>query len=169
MESTLPPFYDRYISLCNTVSLKNSFEKFAVDTVLDASKLEALGDLVYAQNKWTAKQVLQHCIDTERIMSYRALRFSRNDKTALPGFDEDRYANEASVSERSLENLMEEFLLVRQTTVILFSSLSEESLQRKGTASGIEISVEQLGYMLIGHLLHHQSIFSERYYPLINS
>ncbi|MEI2824950.1 MAG: hypothetical protein V9F02_16165 [Chitinophagaceae bacterium] len=35
----------------------------------------------YAENKWTIKEILVHNIDDERIFSYRALRYGRNDNT----------------------------------------------------------------------------------------
>lgn len=169
MTSPLPPFYDRYINLCNNTSLIEAFEKYTVLNVLEENKLTELGDSIYAEGKWNIKQVIQHCIDTERIMSYRALRFARNDRAELPGFDQDLYVAEAPVSERNVADLLKEFDLVRQTTKFLFQSLPVESLSRKGTASEIEISVEHIGFMLIGHLIHHQNILAERYYPLSNA
>ena len=36
----------------------------------------------------TVKDILQHLIDAERVFAYRALRFARNDKTELHGFEE---------------------------------------------------------------------------------
>lgn len=35
---------------------------------------------------------MKNLIDDERIYSYLALRFARNDKTELPGFEQDDYA-----------------------------------------------------------------------------
>ena len=40
----------------------------------------------YAEGKWTLKEVLGHMIDTERVFSFRAFVFSRED-ISLPGFD----------------------------------------------------------------------------------
>lgn len=169
MNTSLPAFYDRYIKLCNDVPLVTAFEKYDLSVVLEVTKLEELGDTIYAEGKWNIKQVLQHCIDTERIMSYRALRFSRNDKKELPGFDQDLYVAEATVSERTVKDLIKEYNLVRQSTKLFFKRLSTESLQRRGIGSKIEISVEHLGYMMLGHLVHHQNILVERYYPLSDS
>ena len=45
----------------------------------------------YAENKWTIKEILVHIMDDERIYAYRALRIARNDKTPLPGFEQEDY------------------------------------------------------------------------------
>ena len=49
------------------------------------SLTEAQASYRYAPNKWSIKQIIGHITDHERIMVYRALRFSKKDKTPLPG------------------------------------------------------------------------------------
>jgi len=120
-------------------------------------------DYRYAEGKWTIKDIILHLIDAERIFAYRALRFARNDKTALPGFDENDYVDEAHADKRSLQDLLTELLIVRQGTLALFKSFSEEELLRIGTASNNPMSVRALGFTIIGHQNHHQRIFQERY------
>lgn len=120
-------------------------------------------DYRYAEGKWTIKEILQHLIDAERVFSYRALRFARNDQTALPGFDENDYANLANGNRRSIQDLLTETAVVRQSTLSLFKSLSHEELLRIGTASGHPMSVRALGFVIIGHQNHHQKVFQERY------
>ena len=88
----------------------------------------------YAEGKWTIKDIIQHLIDAERIFSYRALRFSRNDKTPLPGFEENDYVENTDANKRSIQDLLTEFSAVRQSTLLLFKSFSEEQLKRIGTA-----------------------------------
>ena len=120
-------------------------------------------DYRYAEGKWTIKDILQHIIDTERIFAYRALRIARNDKTELPGFDEDDYANAANGSSRSIQSLLTELAVVRQATLSLYQTLSEEELQRTGIASNNPASVRAIGFIIVGHQNHHQRVFQERY------
>ncbi len=120
-------------------------------------------DYRYANGKWTIKEIIQHIIDTERIFAYRALRISRNDKTPLPGFDENNYVDNSNGNLRSIQDLLTEMAVVRQATLSLFKSFSEDQLLRIGTASENQISVRAIGFIIIGHQKHHQIIFEERY------
>ena len=117
----------------------------------------------YAEGKWTIKEILAHLIDDERIYSYRALRFGRNDSTELPGFEQDTYALESGANERSLEGLLDEFALVRRSTIALFNSFDVSVLTRSGIASGNVMSVRAIAYHLAGHELRHLNIIKERY------
>jgi uncharacterized damage-inducible protein DinB len=120
-------------------------------------------DYRYAEGKWTIKDIIQHIIDTERIFAYRALRFSRNDKTPLPSFEEDDYANNTESNKRSIQDLLTELSALRHSTLLFYKSLSEDQLKRIGTASNNQISVRALGFVIIGHQKHHQKVFEERY------
>ena len=124
---------------------------------------EDKGVFRYAPEKWSVKELLCHMMDAERIFSYRALRFARNDSTNLAGFDENSYAPEANAHARSLQQLADEMLRLRATTIDLFSSFSAEMLQRKGTANNNIVSVVNLGYIIAGHETHHRNILNERY------
>jgi len=120
-------------------------------------------DYRYAEGKWTIKEIIQHVIDTERIFAYRALRFSRNDKTPLPSFEEQDYADNSDANSRSIQELLTEFSAVRHSNLLFYKSLSDEQLKRIGTASNNQISVRALGFVIIGHQKHHQRVFEERY------
>jgi len=120
-------------------------------------------DYRYAEGKWTIKDILQHLIDAERIFAYRALRFARNDKTELPGFEENNYADVANGDKRSIMDLLTELAVVRQSTLSLFKTFTEEQLLRSGIASKNSMSVRALGFVIIGHQNHHQQVFQERY------
>jgi uncharacterized damage-inducible protein DinB len=123
----------------------------------------------YAEGKWTIKEILVHSIDDERIFSCRALRFARNDKTPLPGFEQDDYARYSNANSRSLDSIFEEYEAVRKGTITLFKYLPEESLMRKGagidTDGSIinERTVRAFVYHIAGHELRHLKIIKERY------
>lgn len=120
-------------------------------------------DYRYAEGKWTIKDIIQHLIDSERVFAYRALRFSRGDETALPGFDENSYAKNANGANRSINDLLTEMSALRHANIMMFKSFSPEALLRKGTASGYTVSVRAFGFLIIGHQNHHMKVFRERY------
>lgn len=165
----MPEFFDRYINLVEDIDIIAAFGQYTPESVYaEIDKLTALGDQVYAPGKWTVKDILQHVIDNERIMSYRALRFSRNDDTALPGYEEELLADNTIANQRTVADLMEEFVLVRKSTVLLYRHMSDEMLLRNGTASGKKISALALGFVIIGHATHHMRVIRERYFPLLD-
>ena len=123
----------------------------------------AMADYRYATGKWSVKEVLLHLIDTERIMCYRALRFSRHDTTPLPGFEQDDYVPYSGASKRSMESLLEEYVLTRQCSMAFLASLTSNQWQFKGTASGVEFNAAMLGFIVCGHELHHLKVLRERY------
>ena len=117
----------------------------------------------YAAGKWTLKELIQHIIDTERIFCYRALCFARNDKTALPGFDQDIFVDYGNANQLNYFDLLDEMATLRKSSIQLFQSFSEEALLRIGVASENEMSVRALGYLFSGHQMHHLNIVKERY------
>jgi uncharacterized damage-inducible protein DinB len=158
------PAYSAYIEKAGDNDLIEELEisvhrliRFVQDIPMDKF------DYRYAEGKWTIKDILQHLIDAERIFAYRALRFARNDQTALSSFEEDDYAIAANGNRRSIQDLLTEVAVVRQSTLFLFKSLTPEELLRIGTASGNPMSVRALGFVIIGHQNHHQKVFAERY------
>lgn len=117
----------------------------------------------YGRGKWSIKEVVGHLADTERIMSYRALRIARGDVTPLPSFDENAYVPVARFDSRSLADLVGELRTVRAATLALLRTFDPEAWQRRGTASGKPVSVRALGFMIPGHERHHVEILRTRY------
>lgn len=120
-------------------------------------------DFAYAPGKWTLKEVVQHILDTERVFFFRALWFSRNDPSPLPGFDENNWAAAVAIQHRPAKEIVKELLLSRKLTRQFFKSLSPLELHRKGQANGKYISVQTLGLLCAGHLAHHLKIIETRY------
>lgn len=119
----------------------------------------------YAPGKWSIKEILVHIIDDERIFAYRALRFARNEKQNLIGFDQDAYAFYSKADERELDNIFDEYEAVRNATIALFNGLPEESFDRMGHGTGTanDATVRALAYHIAGHELHHISFIKENY------
>jgi len=166
----MPQFFDRYINLVEDIDIAEALEKYdTIEKLLDKKKLEELGDKIYAPGKWTIRQVVQHMTDNERVQAYRALRVARNDKTPLPGYDENVFAANVDTSGRNLTDLLEEFAAVRKSNIILFKSFNEEEQQRTGLCNNVTIPVLALGFVLVGHQLHHANITREKYFPLLKN
>lgn len=123
----------------------------------------SLAEHRYAPGKWSIKEVVQHVIDCERIFAYRALRCARNDRTPLPGFDENAYTPEADTARRTLPDLMAEHDAVRLATRLLFDSFDEAAFGREVEANGKPVGLATLGWIIAGHAAHHVRILDERY------
>jgi len=159
-----PKFYNAYIGVLENVEMIEELEICLHDFIRFVQNIPMdKFDYRYAEGKWTIKDIIQHLIDAERVFSYRAMRISRNDKTPLPGFEENDYVDNANANDRSLQDLLTEFSAVRHSTLLLFKSFSQDQLIRIGIASNNEVSVRAIGFIIIGHQKHHQKIFQERY------
>ncbi|QCR21042.1 DinB family protein [Pontibacter sp. SGAir0037] len=117
----------------------------------------------YQPEKWSVKEVLVHMIDTERIFAYRALRFARQDKTELAGFDQDNYVVPSKAKDRAVSSILAEYAAVRQATIELFKSFDEEMLLQEGIANKNPVTVRAIGYIILGHEMHHLNILQQRY------
>ena len=158
------PFYKGYIDLIaeeDVLDVLASNQSKTYDFFLSLPPEKA--NFTYAEGKWTIKEVLGHLIDTERIMSYRLLRFSRADHHPLAGFNENFYSSRSNYKTRTLESLADEFSALRKANLYLYQNLSEEQLKRKGMASNAMVSVKALLYIIAGHELHHLKIIKEKY------
>ncbi|MEI8137357.1 MAG: DinB family protein [Bacteroidota bacterium] len=159
-----PEYYNYYINLVSQEDVLNSLidtKKSTVDFI-NTIPIE-LANFAYADGKWTTKQVLIHCIDTERIISTRALKFARGDSQKPLSFDENVYAANSHNDLRSLKDIKEEFEAVRNSTIALFKSFSFETLMAVGNTPSGFAKVNSVGYMICGHTLHHLQIITERY------
>ena len=157
-------FYNSYIGNANTDDLLTALaasEEYIVNFMLSLKEPQL--NHRYQPGKWSIKEMLVHMADTERIFAYRALRFARNDKTDLPGFDENDYAEQSKADKRSITSILAEYAAARQATIELFKNLDEEMLGRTGTASGRSVSVRALGFAILGHEIHHLNIIKQRY------
>lgn len=162
------PYFDRYIELSTSTDIETTLvesHNHLVQLIQSFSEDEM--NFCYEPGKWTIKDLIQHLIDTERIFVYRALRFARNDKTELPGYNHDSYAKESNANAKYKDQLLKEFVAVHRSTIMFFNQLTSEALKRKGVANGEELSVEMIAHIISGHTQHHLSVIEEKYIPVM--
>lgn len=166
--SDFQKYIQRYLDLIPSENWLEELKLIGEKTISLFSYLtEEQSKFAYAEGKWTLKEVLLHLSDTERIFQYRVLAFARGEKSDLPGFDEENYAANSFANERSLESLLEEYQLVRQSSQILLETLNHSILNNIGKANGNEISVETICKLIVGHNIHHLNVIEERYLPIL--
>ncbi len=162
--SRVPEYYHRYINQVPENDLMTGLQNQTISFLKLLKKIPA--DKInyrYAKGKWTIKEMLLHIIDTERIFAYRALCIARQDTSALPGFDENTYADNSKAAKRDWKELIEEFKAVRQSTAILLGSFDKKQLDSTGTASGKPVYVLGIAFTIVGHINHHVGVLKERY------
>jgi uncharacterized damage-inducible protein DinB len=159
------PYYERYISLIQENDILATLDRQRRETVLLLSGLsEEQGDFRYAPDKWSAKQVLGHVCDTERIFAYRALRIARGDATPIEGFEQDDYVKNGPFARHAIAEVIEDYIAVRRATISLLRSLEEAAWSRRGIANKNEVTVRAIAYMIAGHEVHHRRILLEKYF-----
>jgi hypothetical protein len=164
----MPDYFDRYIYLVADVELSKAFET-SIEQLneLDENLLEELGNKKPAPDKWTPKEIIQHIIDFERILSLQALLFARREGSIPQSVDQDRLSENMRAEKRSIDSLITELKAVRASSKAMFDSFDEEMLLAKGINWKYEISVLAMGFVLLGHQIHHLKIVKDNYYPLL--
>ncbi len=163
----MPEYFDRYISKTDDVTLMEALDTSLKElNELPIEKLRTIGNKVYAEGKWTIKDIFQHIVDTERIFTYRALAFARAEHGQVLSYDEDLYAKNAVANNRQLEEIIDELKSVRISLIKMFRSFTPEMLLRSGKGFKGEYSVLAIGFMMAGHQRWHMDVIKERYFPL---
>ncbi len=158
------PYFERYVALVTGEDPLAVLEEQAMTVRRTLQDLpEARAGFRYAPEKWSVREVVGHCTDAERVFAFRALAFARGEKAALPPFDENEFARLAGHDAVPLAELLDEFAAVRTATLHLLRHLPLDAGQRRGVASGKEISVRALAFITAGHVAHHLGMLRERY------
>jgi hypothetical protein len=166
----LPPYFERYINLVDDVELSQAFDDSVRELEnLDENLLTKLEGKRYAPDKWTVKETLQHVIDWERILAFRAMLFARKEGSVPQGVDGDLIAANMSADRRSIDSLIHELKFVRRSTQAMFESFDDVTLQNTGINWQYEVSVLAMGLTIIGHQMHHLNIIEEKYHPLLGN
>ncbi|NJX15095.1 DinB family protein [Tamlana crocina] len=158
-------FYSDYLNLVpKRTTLQDGFKEGLVSVSDFFENIPAIKlNHAYAHEKWSVKEVFQHLIDTERVFQYRCFCIARQDKTALPGFEQNDYIAPSMAKHKSVKALIEEFKSVRHSFINLLNSLSDEDLKHIGNANSNPMSARAAAFVVMGHYLWHIDIIKERY------
>jgi len=159
-----PPYYETYISKLAEANFSDLLLKQIkqLKTLL-SSKPAGWENTPYAPGKWSPKEVLGHCIDTERIMTFRALCIARGEKKLLPGFDQDPYVVQGQFNAVALDDLLADFELQRQAILSMIRTFPEASFEEIGSANGNPMSTRALLWIIPGHFMHHFEVLQQAY------
>lgn len=164
LENEFPHYYGPYIQLVPEGNVLDLLDSQLDKTIgLLSSLTEEQVNFRYAEGKWSLKEVIGHMSDTERVMGYRLMCIARGEKGLLPGFNEDDYVLGANFGLRSFSSMIEDYEIVRRSTLSLCRGIDDEAWDRVGKANGYDTSARAFSYIIAGHELHHLHIIKDRY------
>lgn len=156
-------YFDTYISLVTESNVMDALEGqvSVVRAAINGMPADQF-EVLHAPYTWTLKQVIGHCIDTERVFAYRAARFAAGDEVSLPGFDQDSWVANTDYNACEMGDLVDELDAARNSSLYLLRRQSEESWLRGGLADGKRMTVRAAAYAMAGHIRYHLSIIKKR-------
>lgn len=159
-----PDYYQPYVEKTQNNDvlkmLSNNLDELT-NSLKNTNDEEAL--FAYEKGKWSIKELIGHLVDTELILSNRALRFARKDKTDIPQYDHDDYVRKGHFNEVPLADLLEQLNHIRKANILLFKNFNDIVLLRKGTSGNKTFTVRSLIYIIAGHHQHHLEVLKEKY------
>lgn len=162
--SEYPEYFEKYVSLVPAGGIGATLAAQSADTLRELREVSEEKSLYrYAEGKWSLRESWLHVADTERIFTYRLLRFARKDPANLSSFDQDIYIEPSRADERSWASIVDEFEAVRNATLHLVRNLPEDAWERTGTVGGNTVSVRAMAFITAGHVFHHVNLTRERY------
>ena len=162
-----PAFLEYVYELNAGKELTEAFELSlkAIDSI-NISQLNRIGLKVYEKDKWTINQIIQHLIDWERIWGFRAIIFARKEGTIPEAHDQEIMGNNSNANELTIEQLIKELRVVRESTIMMFQSFNKEILNTNCVFFEYEMPLYAIGLTITAHQIHHLNIIKERYLPL---
>lgn len=133
---------------------------------IDIAQLNRIGLKTYEKDKWTVHRILQHLIDWERIWCFRAIIFARGEGTIPVAHDQEIMGENSNADELSIEHLINELRIVRQSTIMMFKSFNKEILETNCEFFEYEMPLSAIGITIAAHQIHHFNVIEERYIPL---
>lgn len=116
----------------------------------------------YAEDKWTVKQVFIHLADDERYFAYKAFCCSRQVDVYLEVPQGKDYNRDFNATNRTLNDIAEELITIREATISLFKHMTDAMLDFKFDGAPV-YTARSLGWMAVGHNIHHCNLLREKY------
>ena len=146
-----------------TAALQQSLKN--IDDI-DIAQLKRIGLKTYAKDKWTIHKILQHLIDWERVWCFRAVLFARAEGTIPEAHDQEIMAANCNADERTIDELIQELRVVRQSTILMFKSFNKEIRETNCRFFEYQMPLFSIGLTITAHQIHHLNVLKERYLPL---
>lgn len=162
-----PAFLENVYQLNEGIELTEAL-KLSLKAIndLDIAQLKRIGLKTYEKDKWTIHTIIQHLIDWERIWCFRAILFARGEGTIPDAHDQEIMGKNSNANELSIERLVNELRIVRQSTIMMFDSFNKKILETNCTFFEYEMPLSAIGLTITAHQIHHFNIIKERYIPL---
>jgi len=96
--------------------------------------------------KWSVIEVIQHLADSDLVTGFRIRMVLSEDRPALQGYDQDRWACEFRYREVSLSQALDQLRGLRMANLHLWKHLSPAQLERVGLHS--ERGPESAGHLI---------------------
>jgi uncharacterized damage-inducible protein DinB len=157
-------YYQRYIAMVPEGDIVETLRREMVETQAVLASVPADRETYrYAHGKWSIREVVGHLIDTERLFAFRALWFARGEGSEMGGMDQDAWVLNSNAADRPLSELADEWAALRRANVHMFGSFDAATGALGGVASGFDVTVRALVWMLAGHELHHRMLIRRDY------
>lgn len=159
-----PHWYPYFFDLATGDDLITALEnnKLQVQQLIHSIPVAA-ADFSYAPGKWTVKQMLIHVADDERYYAYKIFCYARGIDVHLEVPAGERYRKDFNAANRTLADIAAELLTIREATISLFSGMTDEMLDFKGFGGKDIYTARSLGWMVVGHSIHHCNLLREKY------
>ena len=162
-----PEFLEYVYQLNEGIELSEALQLSLKDIdEIDIAQLKRIGLRTYEVGKWTIHRILQHLIDWERIWCFRAIIFARQEGSIPEAHDQELMGNNSNADELSIEHLVNELRIVRQSSIAMFESFNEQILETNCKFFEYEMPLYSIGLTITAHQIHHFNIIQERYIPL---
>lgn len=106
---------------------------------------------------WSVLQIARHLADTEIVYGYRLRLIVAADRPAIPGYDQDAWADRLHYHHGTLADALADHAAMRRMTLRWLAALDADQWERAGLHNERgEESVRRIVALLAGHDLNHE-------------